>query len=565
MHRNQNECFSSSNNPPDPRILDLIEAGGATKGEKLIAAIVDAEIAEAVVAQDDGAAGDRPQADSNDIGDGDETGQIIRQMNEQFTLVLHGSKAVIFWEQPHALPEDRVRILTLDAFKTFHLNRFQVYSACVKNEKTGEFDTVSKKRGVAPLWLTHPDRKQAHGVEFYPDRDNASGTPGYFNLWRGFSVKPDFDTPKDVRWKKYAIFRDHLLTNVVDGDQTNFRWMFAWFAQMVQRPRERIGTAIVLRGRMGTGKTIPGMVIGSLFASHYFLVDDARYLTGNFNAHMASCLLLQVDEGIWAGDKAAEGRLKGLVTSEKQMIEAKGVDPIRLANFVRLFFSSNEDWVVPAGLEERRFAVFDIAQHVMQNHEYFGAMLQELDAGGREALLADLLEFDLDAPGAPNLRAIPKTEGLLEQKLRSMEPVPAWWFGRLVEGTPTHRQKDWTSKVPTRTLFNDFIRTAEKIGVRRKADETAFGIAMKKLLPVVAVVKSWETVEEYDTDGHICEIRKRVRCYTLPAIDECRTFMEDRLGQSVDWDVRAGDGESEESSAQNSEIGYHDDDVDAGR
>jgi hypothetical protein len=275
-------------------------------------------------------------------------------------------------------------------------------------------------------------------------------------------------------------------------------------------------------------------------ASHYFLVDDARYLTGNFNAHMASCLLLQVDEGIWAGDKAAEGRLKGLVTSEKQMVEAKGVDPIRLANFVRLLFSSNEDWVVPAGLEERRFAVFDVASHVMQNHEYFGEMQRELDAGGKEALLADLLEFDLDGKDAPNLRAIPKTEGLLEQKLRSMEPVPAWWFGRLVEGAPTHRQSYWPHKIPSRTLFNDFIRTAEKIGVRRKADETAFGIAMKKLLPEIRIVKSLETVEEYDSDGRLCEVNKRVRCYELSPLDQCRAYMEDRLGQSVDWDVRAG-------------------------
>ncbi len=57
-------------------------------------------------------------------------------------------------------------------------------------------------------------------------------------------------------------------------------------------------------------------MLGSLFAPHYFPVDDSRYLTGNFNAHMASCLLLQADEAMWAGDKEAEGRLKGLLTSE---------------------------------------------------------------------------------------------------------------------------------------------------------------------------------------------------------------------------------------------------------
>ncbi len=47
---------------------------------------------------------------------------------------------------------------------------------------------------------------------------------------------------------------------------------------------------------MGTGKSTIGEVMGSLIASHYFLVDDPRYLVGQFNAHMASCLLLQADE-----------------------------------------------------------------------------------------------------------------------------------------------------------------------------------------------------------------------------------------------------------------------------
>ncbi len=157
---------------------------------------------------------------------------------------------------------------------------------------------------------------------------------------------------------------------------------------------------------------------------------------------MASCLLLQVDEGFWAGDKAAEGRLKGLATAQKQMIEAKGVDPIRLDNYVRLMFSSNEDWVIPAGLEERRFCVLDVAPHVAQNHAYFAEMDAEMANGGREAFLADLLAYDLDAPGAPNVRIIPKTAALLEQKLRSLDPVTSWWFERLCDGRddPARRQ-----------------------------------------------------------------------------------------------------------------------------
>jgi hypothetical protein len=318
----------------------------------------------------------------------------------------------------------------------------------------------------------------------------------------------------------------------------------------VQRPRERIGTAIVLRGKMGTGKTIVGEAIGSLFASHYFLVDDPRYLVGQFNAHMASCLLLQVDEGFWAGDKAAEGRLKGLVTAPKQMIEAKGVDPIRLDNFVRLIFSSNENWVVPAGMDERRFAVFDVADHWKENHELFAGLQAELANGGREALLADLLSVDLDAPDAPNLRVIPKTNALLEQKIRSLDPITAWWLGRLIDGSQTHRAAGWRSKAPIQTLFNDYLRTVEKLGVRRRAAETEFGLQLRRLVPGLETVRSTEEVEVYDEGTYTTTVvNKRVWCWRFPSLDACRDAFEAALKQEFPWGEpreteRVGDDET---------------------
>src|SRR5262249_29494941 len=161
---------------------------------------------------------------------------------------------------------------------------------------------------------------------------------------------------------KFSIFNDHLLNNVSGGDVKRHAWLIAFFAQMLQRPRERLGVALVLRGGMGTGKTKVGEVIGRLIPWHYFLVDDPRYVTGNFNAHMAACLLLQADEAVWAGDKGAEGRLKGLITAPMQQIEPKGVDPIRLPNYIRLLMTSNDDWVVPAGKDERRFCIYDVSK-----------------------------------------------------------------------------------------------------------------------------------------------------------------------------------------------------------
>ena len=207
--------------------------------------------------------------------------------------------------QPSGPVNDRVRVMSFESMNSWFANRY--------TEIVGS-DGKVRPATWAKAWHSHKNRRQYDGVEFWPNPDGAPGTPNYLNFWRGFDVPP---SPAG----SYRVFRDHLFTNVCGGDDSLFKYVFGWMAHIVQRPRERLGTAIVLRGRRGTGKSKVGEVLGSLFSSHYFQVDEARYITGQFNAHMASCLLLQADEAVWAGDKAAEGRLKGLITSETQMIE----------------------------------------------------------------------------------------------------------------------------------------------------------------------------------------------------------------------------------------------------
>jgi hypothetical protein len=443
-------------------------------------------------------------------------GYDVDKLNKQFALVLMGSKSVIFYEKPTAMIEDQKRMLAVDAFHNWHANRFT--QICGSDGKIKPV-TWSKR------WMSDRRRRQYDGIEFYPDPDNAPGTPDYLNLWSGFAVSPARE--RDAR--RYKTFADHLLNNVCSGNKALHDWLFGFFAHIVQRPRQRLGVALVMRGRMGSGKTKVGEVFGRLFPRHYFLVDDPRYVTGQFNAHMATCLLLQADEAVWAGDKAAEGRLKGLITSPIQQIEAKGVDPIRLPNFVRLVMTSNEDWVVPAGKDERRFAVLDVDPRCAQRHEYFREMDEELADGGLEALLADLLAFDLESV---DLWKIPRTEALLEQKIRSLNSVESWWFERLTNGSTARHGQHWKEEVSSTTLFNDYIATADKIGVKRKQEETVFGISLAKLVPNLRRVK--RTVEVEDERGGASTTR-RAWCYALPPLVEARAHFELIVGQRVQW------------------------------
>jgi hypothetical protein len=491
----------------------------ARKSKSALEASAAAEVASAALER----IGDRPdddqpeaQAEYDALADAtkggvnpDDGGYDVDLINAEFSLVCLGRQVLILWEKQDAPLKDQQRFMTSEAFKLLYSNRF--------TEVLGS-DRKPRSMTWPERWLKDYNRAQFDGIEFHPDPKNEGGTPGYKNLWCGFSVQPK-------NGGSYAIFRDHLLNNVCNGDEAVFRWLFAWFAQIVQKPREKPGTAIILRGAMGSGKTKVGQVFGSLISRHYSLVDDPRYITGQFNAHMISCLLLQADEAVWAGDKAAEGKLRGLVTSTTHMIEQKGVDPEPVENYIRLMMTSNEDWVIPAGKDERRFAVLDVNPRCAQHHEYFAEMDAELDSGGREALLHDLLAFDLSKV---KLRVIPKTAALLEQKKLSLGAIDNWFLGRLENGAPTKNHDRWPEVIEVASLYNDYINESEKVGHRRRADQTAFGMRLNKIIPDLR--KERHVIA---TDGGA---QKRCYVYVLPTLERCREAFAETFGQDLGWD-----------------------------
>lgn len=283
---------------------------------------------------------------------------------------------------------------------------------------------------------------------------------------------------------------------------------------------------------MGTGKSKLGEVFGSLFKSHYVQIDSGRYVTGQFNHHMAGCLLLQADEAVWAGDKSAEGRLKGLITSEHQMIEGKGVDPVLMPNYLRCIMTSNEGWVVPAGKDERRFCVLDVDPRCAQNHMYFAEMDEQLNNGGRGRLLFDLQRFDLSTV---NLRRIPKTEALLDQKIESLESVESYWYARLWEGTTTSGEAEWRRVVPKESLYEDYLKASVQRNERRRVAKPRFGAVLSKF--GVTPTRPYER----DEHGNV----NRPWAYAIPSLSEARQTFERQLGQRISWptaDAEASEG-----------------------
>ena len=198
---------------------------------------------------------------------------------------------------------------------------------------------------------------------------------------------------------------------------------------------------------------------------------------------------------------------------------------------MRLLVTGNPEWLVPAGFEERRFATLDIGEARIQDAEYFAAIDAEMDNGGREALLDFLLHFDLTSV---DLRAIPKTSALLDQKLSSLSPEHGWWLDTLARG-----ELPWGVEEPARCpafrLFDRYVRHASRHGARRRAIETQLGRFLHKHVP--GLVKSegsymhWKGFEMIYATGAV---------YAFPPLAECREAFAKMLQQKFKWVEKDG-------------------------
>lgn len=442
---------------------------------------------------------------------------IVSEFNAQFALVLVGDKTVVLWEKPDEENPNKVDIqfMSPTAFSMLFGNRYV---------------QMGRKEEPAPnVWMKSERRRTYQGVVFKPGRVMRRD----YNLWRGFAYEPDPDGD-------FSLLQEHMLQNVSQGDESLNRWLWAWWAQTFQQPGIKPGTSVGLRGKQGTGKTIVGELMGALVPQHYMLVDDARYVTGQFNAHQAQCLVLHADEAFFAGDPRVVGRLKGMVTSRTNMIEFKGKDSIVTENFMRLFISSNEGFIVPAGFEERRFLVQDVGLGRKQDRPFFAAMRKQMENGGYEGLLHHLLHLDISTI---DVGVIPSTAALIDQKIHSMDTVQRFWYERLRDGEIMPRTNlGWPAKVSAEHLYQSYIKRATDWGERRRVTDNQFGREIAALVPGGELIRSRMTVKQMDGMGQIESVR--TWGYDLPSLAVCRNMFDTVIGGKTDWAEEEGDSKA---------------------
>ena len=440
----------------------------------------------------------------------------LRQLNEHHAVIgnLGGKCRIIEEIEDEDLSRKIIIAQTFDDFR----NRYSHVDIEVGTNSKGETITTPLGR----WWITHNRRRNYERLVFSPGRS----IPNAYNLWQGFAIHA---IPGD----KHASFLDHIKNTICSGNQTYSDYLIKWMARAVQFPNQPGHVAVVLRGEKGVGKSFFAVEFGKLWGRHFLSVSNPKHLVGAFNYHLMDCVVLFGDEAFYAGDKQHEGILKTLITEDFRVSEAKGRDSEIIRNYIHLIMASNHNWVVPAGGNERRFFVLDVDSKFIQQTSHFAAIANDLNNRGRESLLHFLLTYPLDDY---DVRNVPKTAALDEQRAFSYDLYEEWWADKLREGRTLPWHDGWCREIVTTELFYDFSTYARATNSRSRISPTQFGISLSKLLPgeYPLTVQRRAAVEVTLMTGER-KVVQRPRWYLLPTLDECRSHWDQLQGTITSW------------------------------
>ena len=442
----------------------------------------------------------------------------LERMNRKHAVILdYGGKVVVIDER---FDSTKMRTVISHQSSNTIQDRYRNRQVQIGTDKDGN----PKYRKLGHWWLDHEDRREFETMAYVPGRYDI---PDVFNLWRGWNV--------EARKGDCSLFLQHLHNNVCSGNDEYYGYLINWMARTVQQPDKPGETAIVLRGDQGTGKSFFANSFGHLFGRHYLTISNSKHLIGNFNAHLRDLSVLFADEAFFAGDKAHEGVLKTLVTGHSITIEMKGYDAEEVPNRLHIIMASNSEWVAPASGNERRYFVLDVGDEQRQNAAYFKAVKDQLEDGGYEALLHHLMTRDISLF---NVRDVPQTEALKDQKILSQSPMQQWWFSKLMEGRILDHHADWEAVVEASLVFEDYSRDASMAGTSRRGSQCAFGRFLSNAMQDGRKQSELTKVQRrrsIQLDGEEPKFKsQRANYYIFPDLNRCRALWCKKHGD-IDW------------------------------
>jgi hypothetical protein len=219
------------------------------------------------------------------------------------------------------------------------------------NKKLGKISQV-----LLDIETYHTDRRMPRfkTFAFAPGRPENNG--GNLNLWKPSDIKPiecDFLFDDENAW-----FHRHLEYLLPDEDERREVWL--WLCWVFQNQDKHPHVALMIHGlRTGTGKSYLRHVMRRLLGDANYFPITQKMLERNFDNWKVYTKLLGIEEVRPGGsiNNSIIRNLHDLISEDQMPVEIKGKDVFKMANYLAIMASSNEDNALEIEDDQRRWLI----------------------------------------------------------------------------------------------------------------------------------------------------------------------------------------------------------------
>lgn len=245
--------------------------------------------------------------------------------------------------------------------------------------------------------------------------------PRALNLFTGFGV--------DAVQGKCPRILEHIRIVICAGDDAayeGFLNLLAWQIRHIGKPSRIVVVLFSKEQQIGKGSLLEHVML-PIAGLGGFMSHDPAHGLGNFNDQLRGKWFLFLDECSFAGDRKLADKIKSLAVAQTTPIEGKGLPVISLPSALNIYLATNHEHAANAELHDQRYWFLRVNPSKAGDHDYFAALYDEIDNGGRGAFLHFLLNRDVS--GFLPQRDLPRdNEMLADVKRRSLFPghVAQW-------------------------------------------------------------------------------------------------------------------------------------------
>ncbi len=398
-----------------------------------------------------------------------------------------------------------------------------------KSEKVAEslymsrrvFDfSGDKKVSIFKLWEEN-QRVGPLKLVFRPGEPVASDE---LNTFTGFTIKP-------VPGGSYKLFRD-LIGRICAENGDDAEWLWNAIAYRLQFPNRLLSSAFALIGSQGSGKTTVTRSIAKLLEPYSIRISEPERFVGRNNACLEGKLFVQAEEMVLGRREDYGHKLNNYITNDVIDVEEKYRAQAQVENRLWIGMTSNSPAVVSIGPGTRRFAMYRVSDAFRGDEEkrsaHFGALSAELESGGYEALMHDLLEWKI--PASFNPRNVPKTPLYLELVGATVDrdSLRGWWQEALETGQLAGTKgvdQPWTAPIPKDCLYGEYKAWCDRFAPSSRALVLSYPEWAKRLSRLLPGGLQSTRTRRKEVSGHLVQ---------LPSYQECCDHFEQLFDVALD-------------------------------